>query len=104
VTDWPDFRTARLGQGALYALAGHVVVVLGALLAGLFIKPSSGGGMEDLAAIGLIVVGGEALLGIVCLLTGALMFRRDERERGLGLVAGWLAGLAIVVIIIRSTH
>jgi hypothetical protein len=104
VDDTPAFRPARLGLGALYALVGHIAVVIGALVAGLFAKPSSGGGMEDLAAIGFTVVGGEALLGVVCLISGSLFFRRGERERGLGVVAGWLAGLAILVIIIRRTN
>ena len=86
------------------AFVGHVAVVICALLAGTFTKPSSGGGIEDLAAIVYTLAGGELLLGLVCLVGGAVMFRKQERERGIGLAAGWLVGLAMIVIIIRMTN
>lgn len=93
-----------MARGGLYALIGHIAVVIAAFVAGAVTKPSPGGGFEDVAAAGLAAVGGEALLGIVCLTGGAVLFRRGDRETGLGLVAGWLAGLAILVIIIQTSH
>jgi len=48
--------------------------------------------------------GAEVLLGLVSLMWGALLFRNGERERGLGVIAGWLAGLAIFVIVVRSAQ
>jgi hypothetical protein len=101
VTETPPFQPTRLGRGVLYAFAGHVIVFVVAVVAGMVVKPSAGGGFEDVATAGVTAIAGEVLLGITCLVWGALMFRRDDRERGLGLVAGWLAGLAIFVVVTR---
>ncbi len=97
MTDTVPFRPARLAIGALYPLAGHALVVAAAYLAGLIARPSAGGGFEDLAAVAVTGIGGEALLGSACLVVGSIMFRSKDRERGLGLVGGWVAGLAILV-------
>jgi hypothetical protein len=102
VTQSPPFRPGRLGLGVLSAFIGHAIVVAAALITGMVVKPSAGGGFEDLAAAGLTGLGGEAMLGLVCLVWGTLLFRHGERERGFGVVAGWLAGLAIFVVVVRS--
>lgn len=103
MTDTSTFRPARLRQGVLLALVGHAAVVIGAFVAGRVVRPTPGDGFEDLKAIVFTLSGGELLLGLVCLVAGALLFRKDERERGIGLIAGWLVGLALVVTVIRTT-
>jgi len=85
----------------LYALAGHVLIVAVAWVASRLVTPSAGGGFQDLAAVALVLVGGEAALGLACLVAGAVQFRRGRREIGLGLVVGWIVGLAALVLLAR---
>ncbi len=101
VTEPAPLDSRRIGRGALLAAAGHVIVIIAAFLAGLIAKPSAGGGFEDLAAVSATFLAGEAVLGLVCLISGGLRFRREDRELGLGLVAGWIVGLIVLVIILK---
>ncbi len=103
MTESAPFRPARLGLGALYALVGHAIVIAAAFIAGILVRAATTAGMRDLAAIASTGIVGEAILGLVCLIWGSRLFGRDDRERGLGLVSGWLAGLAILVLIFRSS-
>ena len=98
MTEPTPFAPRRFGRGVLYAVAGHVVIVLVAWLASLLVTPSPGGGFEDLAAVAIVLVGGEAVFGLTCLVGGSLQFRRGQRELGLGLVVGWVVGLAALVL------
>jgi hypothetical protein len=79
----PATETPKRGviAGAI-ALAGHVVVFLLALVGG-----SS------------VLFGGEVLLTIACLAVGAILFRRDWRYTGVGIMAGWFVGLLVLAIL-----
>jgi len=39
--------------------------------------------------------------GLACLIVGAVMFRRNRKYTGLGLVGGWLVGLLLLVFLIQ---
>jgi hypothetical protein len=82
------------------ALAAHVVIFLTAFLSGRLTTPSNGGGMEDLAAAAGILFGGETLLAIACLVVATILFRRDLRYTGVGIMAGWFAGLIVLAILV----
>jgi hypothetical protein len=86
------------------AFGGHVLVFLAAFLAGRLVKPSGGGGMEDLAAVVVTLLGGELLLALTCLIAGAVLFRRGWRRTGVGLMGGWLVGMVIVVMLQALTR
>ena len=81
------------------ALAGHAVSLLAAYLAARVVKPSSGGGLEDVAAAAVTFLGTQVVLGLGCLVVSAVVFRKGRRFTGLGLIGGWLLGLLIVVIL-----
>jgi hypothetical protein len=93
-------NTARIGRGALYAALAHVVVVLAAFITGQVVKPS-GGGFQDLAAVTTVLLGGEALVGLACLIYGGLRFRGGDRELGVGLVGGWILGLIVLIVLTK---
>jgi hypothetical protein len=96
----PSAETTKRGWiAAAIALAGHLVVLLLAFIAAQVVTPSAGGGMEDLAWAAAIFFGGEALLGIACLVTSAVLYRRGWRYTGLGLMGGWIAGFLLGVLI-----
>jgi hypothetical protein len=96
------FRTSRLLVGVLIGVGEHVLVALAAGLAGRLVKPQ-GGGFEDLAAVLMVLLGGELLVAIASIVVGIILIRRDRRELAIGLFAGWLAplvlGLAASVIV-----
>lgn len=83
-----------------YALGAHVVIFLAAFLAGRLTTPSNGGGMQDLAAAAGVLFGGEALLATTSLVVATILFRRDLRYTGVGIMAGWLAGLIVLAILV----
>jgi hypothetical protein len=79
----PATETPKRGiiAGAI-ALAGHVVVFLLALVGG-----SS------------VLFGGEVLLTIACLAVSAILFRRDWRYTGVGIMGGWFVGLLVLAVL-----
>jgi hypothetical protein len=98
----PDPATDTPKRGliaAAIALGSHVVVILVGLLAARLVRPSNGGGMEDLAAAVVTVLGGEILTGLACLIVSAVQFRRGWRYTGLGLMGGWIVGLVAVALL-----
>jgi hypothetical protein len=97
------FRTSWLLLGILIGLGEHVLVVLGAALAGRLVKPQ-GGGFDDLAAVLLVLVGGELLVAVVSLVVGVILIARNRRELGIGVLVGWLVPLllgTVVSVVIR---
>ncbi len=94
-------RPLRAGVAGLIALGGHAVAFLAGYLVASVVRPSTGGGFEDLAAVVMTFFGLELLLGLACLVAGAVMFRRDRKYTGLGLVGGWLVGLLILVVLVQ---
>jgi hypothetical protein len=80
-TPAPATETPKRGviAGAI-VLAGQVVVYLLALVGG-----------------STFLFGGEVLLTIACLVVSAILFRRDWRYTGVGIMAGWFVGLLLVL-------
>lgn len=90
---------SRAAIGALQALGGHALVIAAAYLAGQFTEPTPSNQFADLAAVVLVFLGGQAVLGLTCLVLSAIRFRQGRRYYGLGLLGGWLGGLALFVLI-----
>jgi hypothetical protein len=86
-----------VAAGAI-AFGAHVLVILAAVLASRIVKPS-GGGFQDLAAFAVTFLGGEMLLALASLIVGAVLFKRGWRRTGVGLMAGWLVGMVLVVLL-----
>jgi hypothetical protein len=80
----PATETPKRGvvAGAI-AFAAHVVVFLIALAGG-----------------GAILFGGETLLAIASLVVATVLFRRDGRYTGVGIMAGWLVGLLVLALVL----
>jgi hypothetical protein len=98
----PATETPKRGViAAAIALGAHAVVVLAAFLAGRLVNAEDGGGMQDLAAVVMTLLGGEIITGLACLVVSALEFRRGRRYTGLALMGGWLLGLLVVVVLLR---
>jgi len=93
-TDTPK----RGGVAAGIAIAAHVLVLLLAFLAARVVSPSPGGGMEDVAAAAVTFLGGEAVVGLAAVIASMVLFRRGARYTGLGILGGWLGGLALLVL------
>jgi hypothetical protein len=96
-TSPPVFRPAKALVGALVGFFSHALVFGAAYVAGRL----GGPGMESLGAIVGTLLLGEAVLGLVCLITGAILFRRGHRELGLGLLGGWIVGLISAYLLIQ---
>lgn len=78
----------------LAALAGHALAFGAAYVAANLTTPSAGGGFEDLAAAVGVLVFGEIMVGLVCVIAGIVLIARGRRDLGLGLAGGWALGLA----------
>jgi hypothetical protein len=90
----------RAVYAGLLGFAGHALAILGGYIAGRVVRPSTEG-FEDLAAVIVTFFGVEILLGLACLIGGAIVFRRGHRHAGLGLIGGWLVGLSTLVLLTR---
>jgi hypothetical protein len=97
-----DTRPAgRAIVGVLLALAGHALAFGAGFLAARLVKPSSGGGFEDLAAVIMVFLGVEVLVALACIIVGIVLIVRGRRATGVGLIAGWALGLVASVITIQ---
>jgi hypothetical protein len=96
----PGTETPKRGWvAAAAAVAAHAIVLLAAFVAARVVTPSAGGGTEDLAAAAMTFLGGEILVGLGCLITSAMLFRRGWRYTGVGLMGGWIGGLVLVMLV-----
>jgi hypothetical protein len=91
----------RAVVAGLIALGGHAVAFLAGYVVAGVVRPSPGGGFEDLAAVVMTFLGLEILIGVGCLVVGAVMFRRGRKYTGVGLLGGWLVGLLILITLIQ---
>jgi hypothetical protein len=82
-------------------LGSHALVAVAAFVAGQVVRPSAGGGFEDLAAVTLVLLLAEIVVGLGCLTFGIVLFVKGKRDLGLGLVGGWLVGLIAGGILLR---
>jgi hypothetical protein len=98
-TSAPSPRRAIVG--ALIGLGSHALVAAAAFVAGRVVQPSAGGGFDDLAAVALVLLLAEIVVGLGCLAVGIVVFVKGERDLGLGLVGGWLVGLIAGFILLR---
>ena len=53
---------------------------------------------EDLGRAAFAFVLTEIVVGLVCLVGGAALFRLGRREAGLGLLSGWVVGLVLTLV------
>jgi hypothetical protein len=96
----PSTETPKRGViAAAIALAAHALVVLGGFVAAQIVSPS-GGGMQDLAAAAVTVVGGEIVVTLGCVIVSAVQFRRGWRYTGVGLMGGWLVGFLAILMLV----
>jgi hypothetical protein len=79
-------------------IAGHGLAFGAAFLAARLVRPSPGGGFEDLAAavVTLIVV------EVAVLLAGVVLVVRGRRDLGGGLIVGWVLGAVASWLLIRN--
>lgn len=96
----PAFRTSRFFLAMLLGFGGHLLAYGGALLAARLVEPSQGGGFEDLAAAVSVFVGVELLVALACLVVGITLIVKGRRDRGAGLLLGWLIGVVAVFVAI----
>jgi hypothetical protein len=89
----------RAGVAAAISLGAHLVVLLAAYIAAQIVAPSDGGGFEDVAAVALTLLGGEIVIGLAATVVSAILFRRGWRYTGLGLMGGWIGGLALLLVV-----
>jgi hypothetical protein len=78
--------------GALIGIAGPALGIAAGHLAGRLVKPSRGGGFENLGAAVLAFLGTEIVVALVCLVTGVVLIVRGKRDWGAGLIVGWALG------------
>jgi hypothetical protein len=90
------FDRRRAGLAALVGVGTHVLAFLVSYLVARLSTNAQG-----LADIGHAVTAYfliEILAGLGSLIGGLLLFRRGQRDVGLGLVLGWLVGLVLTVV------
>lgn len=98
----PAFQTRRFLLAVLLGLAGHLLAYGAALVAARFVEPSAGGGFEDLAAAVTVFIGIELVVTLACLVGGVVLLVKGRRDRGAGLLLGWLLGVAAVLVAINA--
>ena len=94
-------KPSRAAVAGVIALGGHAVSLLAAYVAASVVQPSVGGGFEDIAAAAVIFLGSQVVLGLACLIISAVLFRRGRRYTALGLIGRMLAGLLLVMSLLR---
>ncbi len=96
------FNARQGALGLLAGLASHAIALLFGFVAGQLVKPSPGGGFEDLAAVALIFLGAEALIAIGAIIATFALVKRDKRDLGFGVLAGWLVGVITIWVLLRA--
>ena len=96
------FNARQGALGFVIGVAGHSIAFLFGFLAGQLVKPSPGGGFEDLAAVALIFIGAEALVAIAAIIATLVLAKRGKRDLGFGVLAGWLAGAIVIWLLLRA--
>jgi hypothetical protein len=88
----PRIRGRRVATGLAFALAGHLATIA-LMLAGLVVGDKgfvSGAGL-------LVMLGGQLLLFVVCLVVGIVLTVRHDGV-GVGLLIGWAVGLLVAPV------
>jgi hypothetical protein len=97
-----QFDVRQGAHGLVIGLAGHAVAFLFGFIAGQLVEPSEGGGFEDIAAVALIFLGTEVLLGAAAVTATIMLVLRGKRDLGFGVLAGWLVGVIVIALLLRS--
>jgi hypothetical protein len=97
-----NFNVRQGALGLVAGLASHAIAFLFGFIAGQLVEPSEGGGFEDIAAVALIFLGTEALLGVAAVIATVMLARRGKRDLGFGVLAGWLVGVIVILLLLRS--
>ena len=50
----------------------------------------------------LIFLATEALLGVAAVIATVVLARRGKRDLGFGVLAGWLVGVIVIALLLRS--
>lgn len=95
----PTINARQFAPAALAGLVAHALSFCTGWLTGLVVKPSPGGGFEDLAAVVVVFILTEVALLLGTVAGAAILASRGRRDAAFGLVAGWFAGVVVLLII-----
>ncbi len=98
----PKFNAGQFVPAALAGLVSHAFACVIGWAAAKVVHPSPGGGFQDIAAAVVLFIVTEAAILLAVLAGAVLLGKRHQRDKALGLVAGWLLG-AIGLLIIWKT-
>lgn len=97
-----NFNVRQGALGLVTGLASHAIAFLFGFVAGRLVEPSEGGGFEDIAAVVLIFLGAEALLGVAAVIATVVLARQGKRDLGLGALVGWVIGVIVILLLLRA--
>jgi RsiW-degrading membrane proteinase PrsW (M82 family) len=98
----PSLNARQFVPAALVGLFAHALAFCTGWLTGKVVTPSPGGGFEDLAAVVVVFIltEGAVLLGAIA--GAAILGSRGRRDAALGLIAGWLVGAIVLLIVWKA--
>jgi hypothetical protein len=89
--DGRPVRGWRVTAGIVTAILGHLVTLVAGWLVGRFV-----GSLLPLLTVGALVFGG-------CVGGGIALIVRGDRGLGIGLIAGWVGTIAVVMLLAFTT-
>lgn len=94
------WRAGRVALGALLGALGHVLALVGGLIAGRTAVTTAE--FDDLTAVAVTFFGVQLVTVVVVLVAGAMLLARRRVDVGTGLFAGWLAGAIFCTLVISG--
>jgi hypothetical protein len=98
----PALDRRRTAAFAGIGFAPHVLAVVITVLTVRTATPTEG--LGDLGRALIEFFGIEIVSGTACLIGGAVFYRLGRREVGLGLLLGWIVGLALTYAFLCVVH
>ncbi len=98
----PTINARQFVPAALAGLIAHALSFCTGWLTGMLVKPSPGGGFEDLAAVVVVFILTEIALVLGVAAVAAILASRGRRDAATGLVAGWFVGVIVLLIIWKA--
>ena len=92
------FNPRRALLGAAIALVAHGLSIAAGFIAGQVVEPSAGGGFEDLAAVVVTFLLGQAVLAVGSVIASIILTRRGRQDVAVGLIIAWALGLVGVLV------
>jgi hypothetical protein len=86
-------------KAGLLPIAAQGILLMLTFLVGLLVRPSNGGGMQDLGAIAVVFLTGEIVIGIGTIVLAMVRFRRGRQYTGVGLMGGWIVSLLLAFLV-----